>query len=210
VAFVTCRWAIEATAFARVQGDRITWSAKAGHAREHLLGLVRWLPTRADPRSFVDPGQPTAASWTALRGGTPVSAPWNLAMIVAGAASALTGRLLTGPTTTAQAAMAAALGALAALGVVTAARARLLAVAVGGAVLLSVLAWQSAGAPVAVLPWLAVVLAYVYFVGHSMRTMGALGRRLQSGSAVLLAPLARVAIGRETWTVLTAAERADG
>jgi hypothetical protein len=213
VAFVTCRWAIEATAFARLHGDRVTWSAEAGHAREHLLGLVRWLPTRVDSRSFTGPHQRNTTSWAALRGGTTMSAPWNLAMILAGAAAALTGQLLTAPPTVAQAMVVALLGGLAAAGVatVTATRARLLAVAIGAALLLTGFALQSAGAPVvALLPWLAVAIAYVYFVGHSMRTMGSLGRRVRAGLGHLLAPVARLAMGRETWVVLTAAERADG
>jgi hypothetical protein len=218
VAFVTCRWAIEATAFARLQGDRVSWSAEAGHAREHLLGLVRWLPGRADPRSFTDPQERTATSWAALRSGTPVSAPWNLAMMLAGAAAALTGRLLTAPTTAAQATVAAVLGGLAALGVVTASaataratRVRLLGVMVGAAALAAVFAFQSARAPVvALLPWLAVVTAYVYFISHSMRTMGVWGQRLRAGVGEMLAPVARLALGRETWLVLTAAERVDG
>ncbi len=211
VAFVTCRWAIEATAFARLNGDRVSWSAKAGHAREHLLGLVRWLPTRVDARSFTDADQQDTKSWAALRGGTAMSAPWNLAMILAGAAAALTGRLLTAPPTAAQAMVTAVLGGLAAAGVATATRARLLAVAIGGAVLLTGFTLQSAGAPVvALLPWLAVAIAYVYFVGHSMRTMGLLGRRVRAGFCEMLAPLARLALGRETWVVLTAAERVDG
>jgi hypothetical protein len=211
VAFVTCRWAIEATAFARLQGDRVSWSAEAGHAREHLLGLVRWLPTRAGPHCFTDPYHRSAASWAALRGGTPLSAPWNLAMIVAGAGAALTGRLLTGPTTAVQATVSAVLGALVAVGVVPAARKRMLAVAIGAAVLLTGFALQSTGAPVvALLPWLAVVTAYVYFISHSMRTMGLWGKRLRAGLREVLAPAARLALGRETWIVLTAAERVDG
>jgi hypothetical protein len=211
VAFVTCRWAVEAIAFARLQGDRISWSAEAGHAREHLLGLVRWLPTRTDSRSFTDPHERSTKTWAALRGGTPVSAPWNLATILAGAAAALTGRLLTGPTTAAQAVVVAVLGALAAVGVVTAAQERMLALAIGAAVLLTGFALQSAGAPVvALLPWLAVVTAYVYFISHSMGTMGVLGRRLRRGLGEMLAPAARLALGRETWMVLTATERVDG
>jgi hypothetical protein len=215
VAFVTCRWAIEATAFARLQGDRITWSAKAGHAREHLLALVRWLPTRADSRSFTEPYQRSATTWAALRGGTPVSAPWNVAVIVAGAAAALTGRLLTGHTTAPHGTVAAVLGALAALGVVTAAartaRLRFLAVVVGAAVLVTMFALQSAGAPVvALLPWLAVVTAYLYFVSHSLRTMGGWGRQVRARLSEMLAPVARVTIGRETWSALTAQERGNG
>jgi hypothetical protein len=217
VAFVTCRWAIEATAFARLADDRIRWSADAGHAREHLLGLVRWLPTRADPRSFTDPAERSATCWAALRGRTPVTAPWNLAMIVAGAAAAVTGRLLTGSATATQTTVAAVLGALAALGVVTvssassrAARTRLLAVIVGAAVLMATFTLEATGSPVvAVVPWLAVLSAYVYFVSHSLRTMGRWGGQVRAGLRRMLAPSARLVFGRETWSVLATTERVD-
>jgi hypothetical protein len=66
---------------------------------------------------------------------------------------------------------------------------------------------QSAG-PVALLPWLAVLLAYVYFVSHSQRTTGLWGRRLRARLGDLLAPVARLVIGRETWSAM--AGRADG
>ena len=210
---MTCLWAIEATAFARVADGRIRCSAEAGHAREHLLGLVRWLPTRADARSFTGASEQSATSWAALRGRTPVTAPWNLAMILAGAAAASTGRLLTGPATTAETVVAAGVGALAALGVVLvprATRARLIAVIVGAAVLITASVVQSAHAPmVALLPWLAVMTAYVYFVNHSLRTMGRWGRQLRAGLVRISAPAARLALGRETWVALTAPGRAD-
>jgi hypothetical protein len=218
VAFVTCRWAIEATAFARVRAERITWSAQAGQAREHLLGLVRWLPALVGARSFTDPRERSATSWAALRGRTPVLAPWNLAVIVAGAAAALTGRLLVGSPTAVQAAVAAALGGLAALVVVLAPRStgraagvRLLAVFAGAAVLVATLLVQAAdAAAVALLPWLAVLLAYAYFTNHSMRTMGRWGRWLRGRFGELLAPVARLTIGDETWSALARTERVDG
>jgi hypothetical protein len=217
VAFVTCRWAIEATAFARLRDDHISWSAEAGHAREHLLGLVRWLPTRTDPRSFTDPSEPSATCWAALRGRTPVTAPWNLAMIVAGATAALTGRLLTGSTTAAQATVATVLGALVALGVVTASsaaaratRTRLIAVVVGAAALMTAFLLQSAGTPMlALLPWLAVMTAYMYFVSHSLRTMGRWGGQVRARLRRMLAPLARLVFGRDTWVALAATERVN-
>jgi hypothetical protein len=62
-AFVTSRWAIESTAFARLRDGRVEWVAEAGQAREHLLALVRWLPTRADPAAT------SAKGWAALRPG---------------------------------------------------------------------------------------------------------------------------------------------
>lgn len=142
-----------------------------------------------------------------------MAAPWNLA-ILAGAAAALTGRLLTGSATAAQATVAAVPGALATLGVVVvsaaaarAVRARLLGVVVGAAALVVAFTLQPAGAPVvALLPWLAVMTAYLYFVRHSLRTMGRWGGQVRGLLLRMLAPLGRLVFGRETWVALAATE----
>jgi hypothetical protein len=209
VAFVTSRWAIEATAFARLHLDRVSWTADAAHAREHLLALVRWLPKRPNHRDVALDG--SAAGWAALRGRTPLSAPWNLAMIVAGTAAALTGRLLTGHATPGEAALTATVGGLTAWATVRAPRGRSAATAVAAVVLLSVLALQDGPRPLlALLPWLAVMTAYLRFIGRSLRTMGGLGSRLRAALGMLLAPAARVTVGRDTWDVLTIRESARG
>jgi hypothetical protein len=196
VAFVTARWAIEATAFARLRHGRVVWMADAGHAREHLLALVRWLPSQAGPAE-------SSVGWAALRGRTPVRAPWNLATVAAGAGAAVTGRLLTGPATAAEMLITAAAGGSAALVVVLAPRGRWAAVAACGAVLAGVLAMRHApAAVVAVLPWCAVLAAYARFSGQTLRTMGELGKRLRGGLARSLLPAGRILVGRDTWDVL--------
>ncbi|QFZ18374.1 hypothetical protein [Saccharothrix syringae] len=200
IAFVTGRWALEATAFARVDRGRLVWAARADQAREHLLGLVRWLPS---PPAGQDP-----ADWAALRGRTPPAAPWNLALVVSAAAAALTGRLLTGPAPAAHAVVAAVVGGVAALGAVLVPRGRVAVVLAGAAVQLAVLV--AAGAPrppAAVLPWVAVMAAYLVFSAGSRSTVGAPTRLARSAAAAALAPVARAVVGRATWQVLRGAER---
>jgi hypothetical protein len=51
------RWAVEATAFGRVRHGQIRWTANAGHAREHLLALVRWLPTAVRTATSTEHGE---------------------------------------------------------------------------------------------------------------------------------------------------------
>src|SRR3954452_7048417 len=63
VAFVTGRWALEALAFARMDGGQLTWSAGRQHAREHSLALVRWLPDRPSTLSATGGG---LNGWQAL------------------------------------------------------------------------------------------------------------------------------------------------
>ena len=207
VAFVTSRWAVEATAFARLHGGRVVWTAEAGQAREHLLALVRWLPSHAGPNDATG----SASGWAALRGGTPVLAPWNVAAVVAGAAAALTGRLLTGPCGTGQACVVAVVGAAAALAPVVLPTHRWPAVASGGVVLFATLWLQGAPAPaVALLPWLMVTLAYGYCTGLSLRTMGRAGRRVRAVLGGLLAPVARLVVGRETFEACRVGEPSRG
>ncbi|HEX2264809.1 MAG TPA: hypothetical protein VHH14_00850, partial [Solirubrobacterales bacterium] len=83
IAFVTSRWALEALPFGR--GDErggIEWRVEPGHAREHTLALVRWLPTRGPG---VDERRPDGGleDWRALTGGASRLAPWTLAARIA-------------------------------------------------------------------------------------------------------------------------------
>lgn len=200
IAFVTSRWALEATAFARVDRGRLVWTARAEQAREHLLGLVRWLPPRTTER---DP-----ADWAALRGRTALTAPWNLALVVTGAAAGLTGRLLTGPAPIAHAALAAALGGVAATAAAAVPRARAVVVLAGAAVQFGALVVEGAPRPLpTVLPWLAVMAAYLVFSGRRLNTIGMPTRRLRAAGAVVVAPVARAVVGRTTWTALRAEGR---
>jgi hypothetical protein len=195
VAFVTSRWALEATAFAQVDHGRLVWTARAEQAREHLLGLVRWLPARTDER---DP-----ADWAAVRGRTPVTAPWNLALVLGGTAAGLTGPLLTGSPQPAQAAAAAVLGGLAALAAVLVPCGRVAMVLAGVAVLwVALVLAGTPRPPAAVLPWLALMAAYLVFSGKRLNTIGTGARRARVAAAAVLTPVARAVVGEATWSAL--------
>jgi hypothetical protein len=195
VAFVTSRWAVESIAYARLQSQRVTWSAKASHAREHLLALTRWLPDRADVE-LLD-------RWAVLRAATPISAPWNVALSIAGAAAAVTGLLLSGAGAGPALWIVAAVGGTASLAVALLPRSRPLLVAAGAVALFAAgLAVASPRAVVALLPWLAVMIAYVHFSAQSLATMGHLGRVIRGAAGRVLTPLSRLVIGHHTWEVL--------
>ena len=204
VSFVTARWAIEATAFARLRAGRVTWTAEAAHARQHLLALVRWVPSHAGPTAG------SATDWAALRRRTPVLAPWNLAALVAGAAAAVTGRLLTDPEAGGTALTALA-GALAALITILAPRHRSAAVLVGGAVVAGVLMLHGTPRPAAaVLPWLVVMTAYVRSSSRCLRTMGEVGDRLRERLGGLCTTSGRLLVGTDTWDALRTGGPARG
>jgi hypothetical protein len=188
----------------------VSWAADASHAREHLLALTRWLPSSVDPRTLNGPAGVSLSRWAMLRGRTPVSAPWNIAETIAGAAAAAAGSLLTARGTGAAAGEVAILGGLVSLAVTCLPRLRLLVAGAGaGAVtLLAALAAASVPRPlVAVLPWLAVTAAYLHFSAQSLDTMGYLGRAARGAVRQALAALARLAVGRQTWQVLTSGRR---
>jgi hypothetical protein len=165
VAFVTGRWAIEALAFARRDGDgSIAWRARAEQAREHSLALVRWLPAARD-------GGADLAGWRPLPG-TRLSAPWNAAALVAAVAAAVMGRLLAGPADAAEAMLAALAGGLLAAGALAAARRRAARWALAGLALIAAFAALDSPRPLlAALPWVAVVGAHLLFAAQSPRTV---------------------------------------
>ncbi|MFF3342762.1 hypothetical protein [Streptomyces flavidovirens] len=195
IAFVTSRWALEATAFARADHGRLIWSARPEHAREHLLALVHWLPPRIDA--------PTPADWMPLRGRTSPAAPWNMALVVAGTAAALTGSLLTMPGSHAGVALTTALGALATAAAVLSPQRRPLVVLAGAAGQWAALLLQRETHPLpTLLPWLSVMIAYLVFSSRSLNTIGVLSRRLRSVCTVPLAPIARAVLGPATWNAV--------
>jgi hypothetical protein len=176
VVFVTCRWAIEASCFASFRGDCVVWDVRVASAREHTLGLVRWLPHRVDRRL-----DPFPARWRALQGRTPLSAPWNLALVVASPAAAVAGRLLvsaldwrTGIAIAVAAAVVAAVMPLLPRGRAAASLAA--AAALAGAESLSGLDRPL----VATLPWLVVLLGYSCFTHQCASEIGRPLRRLES------------------------------
>jgi hypothetical protein len=171
IVFVTCRWALEAMCFGAVREGRIVWEVRPDQAREHTLGLVRWLPEE------VTPGETSSCAWRALQGRTPLTAPWNLALAVAGAATALAGRLLVGADSVPGGVLAVVAGAGLAL-VVAAVPGRRVVAAVASAVVLGALQVLSGTdrTAVAVVPWLVALALYGCFtrqcadeIGHPLR-----------------------------------------
>ncbi|HEU0102745.1 MAG TPA: hypothetical protein VFR07_10545 [Mycobacteriales bacterium] len=174
VVFVTCRWTLEAMPFGAVRRGRMVWQVRSGQAREHTLGLVRWLPSDASGAGS-DP-----CTWRGLQGATPLHAPWHLALVVAAASAALAGRLLVGAQALPAGALTVAAGAAVAL-VVAAAPGRRLGT--GTALSLALVALQAAlGTPrplVAVLPVVVVLTAYGCFTRQCADEVGKPLRRLR-------------------------------
>jgi hypothetical protein len=165
IAFVTGRWCLEALAFARADGRRLTWSAEAGHAREHSLALARWLPPL--------PAGASPDRWRPLHGQTRFGAPWNVAVVVAAAAAGAMGVLLAGATAGAAVAGAAAGAGLLGAFVAASPRDRWLRLSAAAAVLGCGLALAGLPRPaLAALPWLGIVAAHVLFCAQSLATLG--------------------------------------
>ena len=172
VVFVTCRWALESMCFARFRDGRVHWEVGSGKAREHTVGLVRWLPTQAPRDAGVSPSR-----WQPLHGRTSPVAPWNLALVVAGGGAGLSGHLLSGGGGSPVALVAVAVGAATATVVSQLPRVRGLCALAGALLLLGLeLVAGQDRAPVAVLPLLIVFTAHRCFarqradeVGHPLR-----------------------------------------
>jgi len=195
IAFVSCRWAVEMTEFAEIRGGRVTWHARADQARQHQLALTRWIPARVgDVADIVD--------WAPLRGRTPLTAPWNLATVVAGGAAAITGWLLIDSCSVKHAVVIGAVGAVATLIAVYTSRGRPLA-AVAGALLLSgAYLFLAAPRPLsAVLPWLVVMIAYLSNTTRTLRKFRRPNRVLTLTCAVVVG-IARLVVGRSTWEAM--------
>jgi hypothetical protein len=211
VAFVTSRWAVESLAFARLREGRVSWAADASHAREHLLALTRWLPSSLGSRPATECTGTSLTGWAVLRGRTPLSAPWNLALVATGAAAALTGLLLTASTVTGAAWAVAVIGGLASLAAAVLPKLRPLLVAVGAVGLLTASLIGSAPHPLVVpLPWLLAMVAYLHFSAQSLSMMGHVGQVARSAVKRALTPIARGAIGQDTWQLFTTGGSARG
>ncbi|WP_163010651.1 hypothetical protein [Streptomyces dangxiongensis] len=194
IAFVTSRWVLESLAFAASDHGRLTWTARADQAREHLMALARWLPSHADA---------APADWAPLRRRTSPAAPWNLALLVAGTASTVTGSLLVTPASAGHALVAAALGAVTTTAAILLPAPRPVIVLSGGVLQLLVLILTAQPRPLAaLLPWLAVMAAHLVFSSRSLHTIGVLPGRLRSLAAAPCAALARAVVGRATWDAL--------
>jgi hypothetical protein len=175
IVFVTCRWALEAMSFGSFEGGRVRWRARSDQAREHTLGLVRWLPSHPPGDGASGP-----SGWRALRGRTSVRAPWNLALTVATAAAALAGHLLAGGSSVRATLLVALVGALTALALSQLPRWR--AWSGAGAAVLLVFVALAAGLDrpaVAALPLLVVLVAHSCFVRQCADEVGRPLHRLQ-------------------------------
>lgn len=201
IAFVTSRWALEATAFASLLDGRVVWQARPAQAREHLLALVRWLPTRSG-------GVADIKDWAPLRNSTSQCAPWHLAVIIAGSAAALTGRLLCGPCPLVDGVIATIVGAVASVVVTAGARWRASLIPLCAAGICVSMALITSPRPAfAVLPWLLLMGAYLFF---STRTLRRLGRpnALSAAGAALGSTIGPLVVGRATWEAVTSQPRA--
>lgn len=172
--FVTCRWALEAMCFAAFRGESVVWDARRATAREHTLGLVRWLPSTRGAASVADP-----AHWRALEGRTTLVAPWHLALVVAAAAAAVTGRLLAAEADARTALVAAVVGAVAAAAITRLTGGRGIAALAAAAALAALQGAGGLDAPVAAtLPWLVAMLGYACFTRQCAAEIGRPLRRL--------------------------------
>lgn len=174
VAWITSRWALEATAHATLGRDgRLDWSPARGTDREHQLALVRWLPDRP-PVTVGD-----LRSWQAVRARPSPWAPWCLTGVLALGLAVVTGTLLAeaGPPA-ATLLVGGAVGLAAGAAVQFAGRYRALAVVTGGAVTAVALALAGADRPLhACLPWLLIAVAQERYLCQDPRSLGRLVRR---------------------------------
>jgi hypothetical protein len=172
IAFVTSRWALEALAFARLDDrGRLTWQIEAGQAREHTLALAHWLPT---PGTEATSGRTDGSlvNWRPLAGPVSMLAPWSLAAVLAAAAAAASGCLLSGRAGLVLVALAATAGGTLAVAVLMARRRRRLSWACPAVAVALLVAAASSPRPLpAVLPWLGVVGAHLFFTAQSLRTL---------------------------------------
>jgi hypothetical protein len=200
IAFVTCRWAVEMTEFAAIRDGRVAWQARADQAREHQLTLTRWIPSRAgDVADIVD--------WAPLRGRTSVTAPWNLAAVVAGGAAAITGWLLIGSCTVKHAVIIVGVGAVATLVAVYASRGRPLVVIVAALLLLGAYTLLAAPRPLpAVLPWLVLMIAYLSNTTRTLRKFRRPNRFITLTRAVIVR-VVRLVVGRPTWEAMQRSDK---
>jgi hypothetical protein len=174
VVFVTCRWTLEAMCFASFHGGRVVWDARRAKAREHTLGLVRWLPRRVAPTAH-DPSR-----WRALQGPTPATAPWHVSLVVAAGAAAVMGRLLVGALDVATGVGVALVAAAAAVAITRLPRGRRTAALAAAVALCGLQSLASLDRPlVATLPWLVVTVGYACFTQQCASEVGRPLRRLE-------------------------------
>jgi hypothetical protein len=196
IAFVTSRWAVEVLAFAAVRDGRVTWQARAEQAREHQLVLTRWVPSRTTD------GMTEIGNWAPLRERTGLSAPWNLATLVAACAAAVTGRLLAGSCPVQDTLIIAAVGAAATLAVISVARGRAVVLVVAALLVTGSFIVLAAPRPLlVVLPWLLLMTGYVFSTTRTLRKLGRANRFVAPTHAVTVG-VVRLVVGQSTWEAM--------
>jgi hypothetical protein len=196
IAFVTSRWAVEVTAFAAIRDGQVTWQARTDQAREHQLTLTRWLPSRSTG------GVTEIEDWAPLRERTALTAPWNLAAVVAGGAAAVTGWLLAGSCPVKDAVIIVAVGAAATLIAVSTSRGRVLVAVIAALMLLGTFTVLAAPRPLlAVLPWLLLMTAHLFGTTSTLRRLRRTNRFAPLAYAVV-AGVVRIVVGRSTWEAM--------
>jgi hypothetical protein len=210
---------VESTAFGRVRRGEIEWTAKAGHAREHLLALARWFPTTVRTVSSTAPGGAPLTSWEPLRERTPLTAPWHIALVIGGAAAGATGALLAAPGEWAGALATAAVGAALALALAARPGQRAVILLVGSLLIGAVLVGPGAAlldtrhaldlrhAVVAALPWLVLAGAYTRFVGRALQPAQNQPAPLRRAASRALEAPGRLLFGGPTWELLSGGGR---
>jgi hypothetical protein len=195
IAFVTCRWAVEVTAFAAIRDGRVTWQARTDQAREHQLALTRWIPSNTLGVKVMD-------DWAPLRQRTAPTAPWNLATVVAGGAAAVTGWLLGGSCPVEDAVISVAVGAAATFIAVSTSRGRAVVVVIAALLLSGTFSVLAAPRPLlAVLPWLVLMVVYLFSTTRTLRKLRRTNRFALLAHSMVVA-MVRLVVGRSTWEAL--------
>jgi hypothetical protein len=181
IMFVLLTWALEATSYCAADSDG-RWHAQPELAvKPHLAALLRDVGGPLDAGGLPPGAGRYCGGDRVLRGGTRLSAPWNLALLAASASGAVAGAALARPHAAGGAAAAAWIVAGAAGlagGVVLcrchSARSRWAVAAGWFPVLVAAGLLARPGLPVlAGLPWLAVAGLYCMFCGWSYRELAA-------------------------------------
>jgi len=127
-----------------------------------------------------------------------------MAMVVAGGAAAVSGRLLCGPCPPLDGMIAAIVGVLATAAVTTARRWRPGFVLLGALALLMSLVLTGSPRPLlAVLPWLLISAAYLFFTTRTLRRL-AEDSQLSTALKAFGAAIGRLIVGDATWDALRA------
>jgi hypothetical protein len=175
IMFVLLTWALEATSYCTADGDG-RWHARPElAAKPHLAALLRHVGAPLDADGPLGAGRYCGGE-RVLRGGSRLTAPWNLALLAAAVSGGVAGAALARPHAAAGAALVVVAAAGLAGGVVLArcrgTRGRWAVVAGGFLVVIAAGLLGRPGLPVlAGVPWLVVAGLYSTFCGWSYRDL---------------------------------------